>query len=78
MSNEDVELEIIRILKEYVEPYIVSHGGEIAFSSYEDGVVFVELSGQCGGCPSSMVTLKSGIERLLVDEIPEVKRVEKI
>ena len=78
MTDQDIELEIVRILRECVEPYVISHGGQIEFSSYEDGVVFVELSGQCGDCPSSIITLKSGIERLLVEEIPDVKRVERV
>ena len=50
-------------------------GGNISFKSYDDGVVTVMLQGACSGCPSSTVTLKSGIEGLLKRMIPEVKEV---
>jgi Fe-S cluster biogenesis protein NfuA len=50
-------------------------GGAIQFHSYKDGVVTLLLQGACSGCPSSTITLKSGIENLLKSMVPEVKEV---
>jgi len=67
--------KIIRLLEEYVRPAVEGDGGHIAFRSYQDGVVTVSLRGSCSGCPSSMVTLKQGIENLLKMEVPGVREV---
>jgi Fe-S cluster biogenesis protein NfuA len=67
--------KIIRLLEEYVRPAVEGDGGHIAFRSYQDGVVTVSLRGSCSGCPSSMVTLKQGIENLLKMEVPGVVAV---
>ncbi len=66
---------IKNILFEYVKPAVESDGGAIDFVSYKEGVVTVELRGSCSGCPSSVVTLKNGIEQLLMAELPNVKEV---
>lgn len=71
---EDVK-KIKEILNEYIRPAVEMDGGAINFSSYVDGVVKVELHGSCSGCPSSTLTLKSGIENLLKRFMPEVKEV---
>ncbi|HRF80189.1 MAG TPA: NifU family protein [Flavobacteriales bacterium] len=67
--------KIIRILEEYIRPAVEGDGGHIAFKSFEDGLVTVSLRGSCSGCPSSMVTLKQGIENLLKHEVPGVREV---
>lgn len=66
---------IKNILFEMVKPAVESDGGAIDFVSFKDGVVTVELRGSCSGCPSSTVTLKKGIERILTAELPAVKEV---
>ncbi|MGB0884864.1 MAG: NifU family protein [Chitinophagales bacterium] len=71
---EKIEL----LLEKYVKPAVESDGGNIAFSSFEQGVVKVELQGACSGCPSSTATLKDGIEALLQKMIPEVEEVVAI
>lgn len=71
----DVANKIVEMLEEYVSPAVAQDGGEIQFRSYKDGVVTVALRGSCSGCPSSSLTLKSGIENLLKNMIPEVKEV---
>ncbi len=63
------------LLDEYIRPSVEQDGGAINFSSFEDGVVKVQLQGSCSGCPSSTVTLKAGIENLFKRMIPEVKEV---
>ncbi len=70
-----IETKIIEALDEYVKPAVEQDGGAIHFKSFEDGVVTVVMKGSCSGCPSSTVTLKSGIERLLKQLIPEVSEV---
>ena len=77
VSPEDAALshKIIDLLDNYVRPAIEQDGGNIAFRSYHDGVVTVNLQGSCSGCPSATVTLKAGIENLLKRMIPEVKEV---
>jgi Fe-S cluster biogenesis protein NfuA len=58
-----------------VRPYLVRDGGNVELVSVEDGTVKVKLVGACAGCPMSKLTLKNGIEKILKQEIPEVKEV---
>lgn len=73
--GNELEDRIIATLDEYVKPAVEQDGGAIQFKSFEDGKVTVILQGACSGCPSSTMTLKSGIEQLLRTIIPEVKEV---
>ncbi len=59
-----------------IRPMLQADGGDVEFVDFEDGVVKVRLKGACAGCPMSQMTLKNGIERLLKQEIPEIKSVE--
>ena len=80
-SLNDTELEIIKILEEYVKPAVASDGGNIIFNSYEDTNkrVKVILQGACSGCPSSTFTLKNGIENILKEMLPgKVETVEAV
>lgn len=76
-SEEDAELvkKIKDLLDTYVKPAVEMDGGNIEFKSYKEGIVTVVLQGSCSGCPSSTVTLKSGIEGMLKRMVPEVKEV---
>ena len=76
--NSDLINKIESILEEYVKPAVEQDGGAITFDSFDNGVVRVKLQGACSGCPSSSVTLKQGIENLMVKMIPEVTSVEAI
>ena len=71
----DPESKIKELLDKYVKPAIQGDGGHIEFKSFEQGVVTVSLQGACSGCPSSTMTLKSGIEGLLKRMVPEVEEV---
>lgn len=80
-AEEDTETvkKIKTILDEYIRPAVEQDGGAITYHSYEDGVVRVQLQGSCSGCPSSMITLKSGIENLFKRLMPEeVQAVEAL
>lgn len=66
---------IISLIEEYVQPAVANDGGAIHYRGYNDGTVTVVMRGSCAGCPSSIATLKGGIENLLKSHIPEVKEV---
>ncbi|MDA9773426.1 NifU family protein [Saprospiraceae bacterium] len=76
-SGDDAELvvKIKGLIDKYVKPAVESDGGNIEFKSFHNGVVSVVLQGACSGCPSSSVTLKSGIEGMLKRMVPEVQEV---
>lgn len=74
-EGDDAEVKIQQILHDYVRPAVEQDGGAITYKSFNDGVVTVELRGSCSGCPSSTITLKSGIESLLKRMVPEVTEV---
>ena len=76
--NEPNEIinKINEVLDAKIRPAVAKDGGDIKFKSFKDGVVVVELKGSCSGCPSSIMTLKQGVQNLLCHYIPEVKSVE--
>jgi len=74
--TDEVVKKIISILDEKIRPAVARDGGDIKFKSFDNGLVTVELQGSCSGCPSSMATLKQGVQNLLCHYVPEVKRVE--
>lgn len=75
LTGDDTEAKIKGVLDEYIKPAVEMDGGAIGFNSFADGVLSVTLQGSCSGCPSSAVTLKSGIENLMKRMVPEVKEV---
>lgn len=75
IPETEQEHQIVNILEEYIRPAVESDGGAIDFRSYKEGTLTVTLKGACSGCPSSMVTLKNGIETLFQRMMPEVKQV---
>ncbi len=74
-DDDDVVVRIKELLENYVKPAVEMDGGAIQFKSYDNGVVNLMLQGSCSGCPSSMITLKAGIEGMMKRMIPEVKEV---
>ena len=74
----EIEAKIIKVLDEKVRPAVAKDGGDIKFKSFKDGVVHVELQGSCSGCPSSLMTLKQGVQNLLCHYVEEVKSVEAL
>ncbi|MDX2046840.1 MAG: NifU family protein, partial [Chitinophagaceae bacterium] len=74
-DDDDVVKRIKELLENYVKPAVEMDGGAIQFKSYNEGTVNLMLQGSCSGCPSSMITLKSGIEQMMKRMIPEVKEV---
>ncbi len=74
-DDTDIVKRIKELLDNYVRPAVEMDGGAIQFKSYDDGVLNLMLQGSCSGCPSSMITLKAGIEGMMKRMIPEVKEV---
>ena len=76
-KNETVS-KIIEVLDTKIRPAVARDGGDIKFKSFKNGVVQVELQGSCSGCPSSLMTLKQGVQNLLKHYVKEVNSVEAI
>ena len=76
--SDEVVKKIINVLDEKIRPAVARDGGDIKFKSFDNGLVTVELQGSCSGCPSSIMTLKQGVQNLLCHYVSEVKRVEAV
>ena len=78
-TDEDPTVRQIKeLIETRVRPAVAQDGGDIVFHGFDRGVVFLHLRGACSGCPSSIVTLKNGIENLLKYYVPEVVEVRAI
>ena len=81
-TNAEADDEVVTQIKELIEtrvrPAVAQDGGDIVFKGFEDGVVLLALKGSCAGCPSSIATLKSGIENMLKHYVPEVREVRQV
>lgn len=77
-ADPEMVENIKTLLDERVRPAVAQDGGDIIYRGYEDGVVFLEMIGACSGCPSSTATLKIGVERMLQENIPEIKEVRAL
>tara|TARA_Y100001958_G_C21225005_1_gene550425 strand:+ start:1158 stop:1706 length:549 start_codon:yes stop_codon:yes gene_type:complete len=76
LDNDDTTKKIIEVLDTKIRPAVARDGGDIKFKSFKNGVVKVELQGSCSGCPSSLITLKQGVQNLLKHYVKEVNSVE--
>lgn len=76
-SEEDSEIvqQIKELLETRVRPAVAQDGGDILFDRFDKGIVYLHMRGACAGCPSSTMTLKSGIENMLRHYVPEVLEV---
>ena len=75
MSPSEYDDEIKDLLDEFVRPAVEQDGGAIDFKAFKEGKVYVHMRGACSGCPSSMQTLKGGIEQLLTSKLDAVEEV---
>lgn len=78
IKDSEIVVQIKELLDTKVRPAVAMDGGDITFSDFKDGVVFLHMQGACSGCPSSTATLKVGIENMLKHYLPEVKGVEPV
>lgn len=74
----EIEKKIQQILDQQIRPAVARDGGDIVFHDYKNGIVKLHLQGACSSCPSSIATLKAGVERLLKEHIPEIKEVIQV
>ncbi len=74
-EHVDIDLDILNETIEYIRPAVQADGGDIKLASVDNGVVNIEMLGACVGCPLSIATLKSGIERILKEKVPGVEEV---
>ena len=77
-NDDETVKKIIDVLDTKIRPAVARDGGDIKFKSFDNGVVKVELQGSCSGCPSSLMTLKQGVQNLLKHYVKEVNSVEAI
>ena len=76
-TDKEIEKKIIEIL-DRIRPYLENDGGNLEYIKFEEGIVYVKLLGACAGCSMIDITLKDGIEAMLMDEIPEVLGVTRV
>ena len=70
--------EKVKAALEQIRPALQADGGDVELVEVKDGIVKVKLTGACGGCPMARMTLKNGIERVLKQQVPEVKEVVSV
>lgn len=76
--KEEEIIERVKIELEKIRPFLMSEGGDVQFVKYEDNIVYVTLSGACSNCGMIDITLKDGIEQLIISAVPEVLEVRRI
>ncbi|MGI2329284.1 NifU family protein [Planococcus sp. YIM B11945] len=77
MTEAMMENQVMEVLDK-LRPFLLRDGGDCELVDVEDGIVKLRLLGACGSCPSSTITLKAGIERALMEEVPGVVEVEQV
>ena len=75
-NNDDILWIVLSLIDARIRPALNKDGGDIEIKKYEDGVLEVELTGKCAGCPYAMRTLKDGVEKILKNYIPQIKEVK--
>lgn len=82
LEIDENDSEIVQMIKELLDtrirPTVQEDGGDIVFMGYEDGIVKLKMQGSCSSCPSSIVTLKNGVQNMMQFYIPEVIGVEQV
>lgn len=77
-ADEEIVATIKELIETRVRPAVAQDGGDITFSGFRDGIVYLQMRGACAGCPSSTATLQHGIENLLKHFVPEVQQVQPV
>lgn len=76
-GNPHMQEQVLEVLDK-LRPFLLRDGGDVELVDIEEGIVKLRLMGACGSCPSSTITLKAGIERALLEEVPGVIEVEQV
>lgn len=75
--QEEIEAKILAFIDK-IRPFLISDGGNLEFVKFEDGICYIRLLGACAGCSLMDLTLKEGIEQLMIEEIKEIKEVRNL
>lgn len=75
-NNDDLMKHVLSLVEARIRPALNRDGGDIIIRNFENGVLTVELTGKCAGCPYAMQTLKGGVEKILKSYIPEISEVK--
>lgn len=75
--EKNIEQQIKNTI-EKIRPFLINDGGDLEFIKYEEKIVYIKLKGACESCPMMDITIKEGIEQLLINEIPEIKEVRNV
>jgi Fe-S cluster biogenesis protein NfuA len=78
MMADQAQFDSVQEVLDKLRPFLLRDGGDCELVDVEDGIVKLRLLGACGSCPSSTITLKAGIERALVEEVPGIVEVEQV
>ena len=77
-QNTLEQVQQVQDVLDKLRPFLLRDGGDCELVDVEDGIVKLRLLGACGSCPSSTITLKAGIERALLEEVPGISEVEQV
>lgn len=77
MKEEDIVVKINAVIDK-LRPFLIQDGGNLEFVKYENNIVYVKLMGACSECSMMDITLKDGIEQLIMNEVPEVTEVKNV
>jgi Fe/S biogenesis protein NfuA len=75
MTTEELTAKVQELLESTINPAVAGHGGFVQLIDVKDNRVYLQMGGGCQGCGAADITLKSGIERLIKEEIPEIEEV---
>lgn len=78
VEQQDIMFQQVDEVIEKLRPFLLRDGGDCELVDVEDGIVKLRLLGACGTCPSSTITLKAGIERALLEEVPGFVEIEQV
>jgi Fe-S cluster biogenesis protein NfuA len=78
IPETELEARIVEVIEESIRPAISQDGGDVEYMGFDDGIVELRLQGACGSCPHATATLAQGIQRFLMEHIPEVKGVRRV
>ncbi|MCJ7840323.1 NifU family protein [Lederbergia sp. NSJ-179] len=76
--NEETMFDQVQVVIDKLRPFLLRDGGDCELIDVDEGIVKLRLLGACGTCPSSTITLKAGIERALIEEVPGILEVEQV
>jgi Fe-S cluster biogenesis protein NfuA len=78
MASKPTIHERVDAALERIRPNILADGGDVWLMNVDDGIAYVQMVGACGGCAAAIVTLKAGIERVVREDVPEIRAVEQL